>query len=128
MEMALFTKFSLLEGGHLQGLYTTVFYIKVKISYNSILAMLYVYGGYDPIIGILTDLWKINLDNLVGEWENVHVGNLEEAPKTFRNSGGRIENRFYIFGGKLNASTSSSKISCLHLDKNGFYWRNVTLK
>ena len=91
-------------------------------------AKLYIYGGYDPIVGILNDLWRIDLDELVGEWQHIMVDNLEQAPKTFRNSGGRVERRFYIFGGKLNASSSSREVSCLHLENSGYYWRKVDIK
>ena len=45
----------------------------------------------------------------------VDVANMKEAPKTFRNDSGRVGNRFYVIGGKENASSSSSDICCLTL-------------
>lgn len=89
---------------------------------------LYVYGGYDPIIGILTDLWAMDLRNMVSSWRRIEVERHEEAPKTFRNSSAKLDNKFYIFGGKLNASTSSSAISCLTIEDGGYFWRTVEQK
>lgn len=88
-------------------------------------ASLYIYGGYDPIIGILTDLWAFDLAYPTCEWVNVQVDNLKNAPKTFRNDSGRVGNRFYVIGGKENASSSSSDICCLTMDEDRFFWTKI---
>jgi hypothetical protein len=50
------------------------------------------------------------------------------APKTFRNDSGLLGNKFYVIGGKENASSSSSDICCLTIHPDKCSWEKINLK
>jgi hypothetical protein len=87
---------------------------------------MYIYGGYDSLVGILTDMWAVNIDYPVDpqlSWEKIDI--VSDCPKTFRHSSHMVDDSLFIIGGKLSASINTSQLWRLNLLEDIFGWEKL---